>query len=322
MSNEPRLPPSSARKVRQQLSEAVERLPGAWLYALLDAARHPDILTGIESYTSSHLAERACLYRGEAESTLARCAPYLVRVRLESALLQWLTQAWGASWGVYLISTAPLEQLRTHFRKFLLVEDTQGKQLYFRFYDPRVLRLFLPACNAEELQRFYGPVASFLMEDGRSEKILHFAGDERTAQQGTERTKAERAFRIRQEHESAFYSLAEAAFVEKLLKHLRTHHEGSVSTLSDTELKSRVRFGLQQARRYGITWESSLTAFVGLMFEFAPNFDEHTRIKAVLNDPAIHPNRRVRALIGRTTVQDWQEVQERSDHWHRLSRGS
>ena len=53
---------------------------------------------------------------------------------------------------------ATLEELRRHFRKFLKVEDPKGKSLIFRYYDPRVLRVYLPTCNAMELQTVFGPV--------------------------------------------------------------------------------------------------------------------------------------------------------------------
>ena len=37
--------------------------------------------------------------------------------------------------------------------------------MYFRFYDPRVLRIFLPTCDAAQLKEFFGPVAHFICED-------------------------------------------------------------------------------------------------------------------------------------------------------------
>ena len=45
-----------------------------------------------------------------------------------------------------------------------MVKLPNGKQVYFRFYDPTVLRQFLPACLSKEAREFFGPVRSFLME--------------------------------------------------------------------------------------------------------------------------------------------------------------
>jgi hypothetical protein len=36
--------------------------------------------------------------------------------------------------------------------------------MYFRFYDPRVLRSFLPTCTEPECAEFFGPIGRFVME--------------------------------------------------------------------------------------------------------------------------------------------------------------
>ncbi len=131
------------------------------LYALLDAAREPSVLKVIfeskEEYQS--------LYEGAAGAQLTHFAPYLVRIPPKSPLLDTLVkQAWAKSWGVYVTCGQPLKDLRTHFRHFLTVKLPDGKQVNFRYYDPRVLRLFLPTCNSEETTQFFGPVKYFLIE--------------------------------------------------------------------------------------------------------------------------------------------------------------
>ncbi|MFY2558205.1 hypothetical protein ACN469_11275, partial [Corallococcus terminator] len=42
-------------------------------------------------------------------------------------------------------------------------------------YDPRVLRTYLPTCNAEELRFVFGPIRSFLMEDEDGSMLLRFS---------------------------------------------------------------------------------------------------------------------------------------------------
>ncbi len=55
-----------------------------------------------------------------------------------------------------------------------VVEIEQGKSLLFRFYDPRALRVFLPTCSAQEVRQFFGPVASFHVEDESPESLIRF----------------------------------------------------------------------------------------------------------------------------------------------------
>jgi hypothetical protein len=62
-----------------------------------------------------------------------------------------------------LKSSLPIFELHKHFRKFLLVSTEEGKQLYFRFYDPRVLRIFLPTCNPAQLVEFFGKGIDYII---------------------------------------------------------------------------------------------------------------------------------------------------------------
>jgi hypothetical protein len=141
------------------------------LFALLDASREPSVLKVILESKEEHQS----LYEGAQGAQLAHFAPYLIRVPQKSPLLDTLVQqAWSKSWGVFLTSDIPLKDLRTHFRHFLNVKLPDGQQVYFRYYDPRVLRLFLPTCLPEESTQFFGPVKHFLVEAEDPSMALHF----------------------------------------------------------------------------------------------------------------------------------------------------
>lgn len=140
-------------------------------YALLDGARDPRVhpLATRSSLTSE------CLYIGELDPALARVAPYLVRLpRGAQTSLDLIEKAWGDSWGVFLRSTAPMGALHRHFRRLLRVQDERGVRMLFRFYDPRVLRLYLPTCRADELGQMFGPVERFYVEAEDPAVILEF----------------------------------------------------------------------------------------------------------------------------------------------------
>src|SRR5207237_435347 len=114
-------------------------------FAVLDGASIPDLLDQL--YTKPR-PEFVCLYRGELEPDIAEVAPYLVNLEPRTLFTDWLlTEGWGKHWGIFVHTTDGLKAIRTHLRKFLMVNDPEGKQTYFRYYDPRVLRVFLPTCN-------------------------------------------------------------------------------------------------------------------------------------------------------------------------------
>ena len=141
------------------------------VYALLDAARDESIYPKI---VNSGL-ESTCLYRGENARELAWVAPYLVELRRDDPFTQWVVEnSWEKSWGVFAGSPATLNELKRHFRTFLTVYDEEGSSLYFRFYDPRVLRIYLPTCNAMELGIVFGPIGSYLLEGEEPDTAIRF----------------------------------------------------------------------------------------------------------------------------------------------------
>jgi len=67
--------------------------------------------------------------------------------------------------------------IRRHLRKLLSVRGPKGEILLFRYYDPRVLRAYLPTCRPEELETVFGPIDRFWLEDDTPETILEFRFD-------------------------------------------------------------------------------------------------------------------------------------------------
>jgi hypothetical protein len=141
------------------------------LYAILDAARDPQVLELLGAADEEHQS----LYEGAKGEVLRQYAPYLVRLPQESSLLETLVwEGWGESWGVYLMCHLGFKEVRRHLRHFLLVKAPNGEELYFRFYDPRVLRVFLPTCPPLQAAEFFGPVTYYLAEDESGDLLLEF----------------------------------------------------------------------------------------------------------------------------------------------------
>ena len=126
-------------------------------YAVIDAARDA---TAPQRATEAGL-EVQSLYEGPLGQELAGVAPHLMSFDLHNEFAEWLFDRWAGHHGILLQTKAPFEELRRHFRKFLLVKDEAEKKFRFRFYDPRVLRSFLPACSFDEAKEFFGPVQCY-----------------------------------------------------------------------------------------------------------------------------------------------------------------
>jgi hypothetical protein len=144
-------------------------------HALVDAARCDRILPLLSRQQFDYVS----LYDGYSAQSLAAYAPYLVTLpKKEDHLRQLLKAGWGDSWGIYLFCTEPVDILRRHLRHFLMILDEQGQQVYFRYYDPRVLRRFLPSCQLEETHRFFGPIQRFYLEGDTACDLLVFTVDQ------------------------------------------------------------------------------------------------------------------------------------------------
>lgn len=128
-------------------------------YYVLDGAKCDEALDETLKYAPKYLS----LYKGRSEENLASVAPYIVETN--EIFEKWIIEnGWGESWGYFIECDLPFEALYGHLRKFLIVETEAFKPLYFRFYDPRVIRLFLPTCTTVQLQTFLGPLELIICE--------------------------------------------------------------------------------------------------------------------------------------------------------------
>ena len=132
------------------------------VWAVLDGARSPAVYRAL---LDSRLDFR-CLYEGKLTRELELAAPHLVELLPGHRLTTQLMEAGCAqNWGV-LLKIADAANLRHHLRKLLKVRSADQRVLLFRYYDPRVLRAFLPTADALQLKAFFGPVGSWIAADG------------------------------------------------------------------------------------------------------------------------------------------------------------
>ena len=167
----------------QKLFDALLTEEGEDVCVMLDGASVPGLLDRLDSDSS---LEVECLFRGTLEPDMAEVAPYLVKLEPGSEFTEWVVgTGWGQHWGTFLSSRQSFRALRNHLRALTLVYRRDGTPLYFRFYDPRVLRIFLPTCTPDQLKQMFGPVDAFLAESesGDAMSIYRFNGAELSSMQ-------------------------------------------------------------------------------------------------------------------------------------------
>ena len=146
---------------------------GTSVWAILDCARDPRIYPALRNSRLDYL----CLFSGRLPRDVEEAAPHLIEVAPNYAFTsQLLSQGWGNSWGVFL-RTTDASNLRAHLRGFLRVQDESERFLLFRYYDPRVLKVYLPTCLPNELRTVFGPIHSYLVEETDGKSVIEFQFD-------------------------------------------------------------------------------------------------------------------------------------------------
>jgi hypothetical protein len=144
------------------------------VWAVLDSARDQRIYPAVVgTYLNS-----CCLYSGDLPSETKLTAPYLIELDRDDSFTHYIiNKGWGNSWGIFFRSHEGMEKLRRHLRGFLVVKDHGGRRLIFRYYDPRVLRVYLPTCLTQELKTVFGPIDRFVVEGEDPATLIRFDFD-------------------------------------------------------------------------------------------------------------------------------------------------
>ena len=107
--------------------------------------------------------------------------------------------------------------------------------------------------------------------------------------------------KISQDHMTAFRAQTTDQFVERGVKHLRTHLPEQTDLFSDDDLRARIRAANVRARTYGFRSERHIMAFVDTGFLIGPNFETDKRYpwaSAILANRAMPANQRAGMLLG------------------------
>lgn len=240
---------------------------GVW--AVLDCARDPSIYRML---IESRLEFR-CLYSGRLPRALEMAAPHLLEIPARHAfLLRWLDAGWGRAWGV-LLRTGEPDNLRHHLRKFLKVRDPSGRNLLFRWYDPRVLRTYLPTCTPAEQARLFGPVRAFVAEDDAGMGLVEFGLPSSVLSRESALPLAGPPT-LRREQMQAF---DDAALERWLSQHLAMHFPALPAASVATGAGGLPAMAIATARRWRMPDKVSIAQVANLLSLLGPGFEDDPR---------------------------------------------
>ncbi|HQP67139.1 MAG TPA: DUF4123 domain-containing protein [Quisquiliibacterium sp.] len=146
----------------QQFESALWDEPGTGVVAILDGASVPGLRGQLRKAWPARVE---CLMGGYLEPDVAEVSPYAVELHKGSAFNRWLfDNMWGAHWGILVRSREPFGPVARHFRGLFIVQGPEHKPLYFRFYDPRALRLVLPTCSPQQVTSIFACARDIWMD--------------------------------------------------------------------------------------------------------------------------------------------------------------
>ena len=273
---------------------------GAALYLLLDTASDESVMEHLAAASEPF----AVLGPGKKNPELVPCSPVLVHCDEGTTLVDWFArEAWGGNHGVALTSPCELEQLAEHLDALLTVNLEGRGRLFFRLYDPRILRTYLPTCTEAEVAHFFGPVKRFLVEPPGGTTILDFHRNHPAsghAGPGPSPIGEDGCLIIRLPQLEALQEAAAQTFCERLQAHLREHFPERCDELEGSSLADLVEESLGRAPLYGFESEQDICNFAALLLTLGNDFDSNPSIPwagSILNDRSIHdPGARLKAL--------------------------
>ena len=136
----------------------------SFIYAVIDGAACPDLRFKLYDWEPNS----ACLWSGALEPDLEEVAPYLVLLDRESTFTHWLvSHGWNNNWNIFVNSTLDFKAFKKQIRKFLRVKSPERKNMVFRFYDPRVLDVFLENIETTQKEMFFQGINNFYYQKKR-----------------------------------------------------------------------------------------------------------------------------------------------------------
>ena len=118
---------------------------------------------------------------------------------------------------------------------------------------------------------------------------------------------------IREKQIQHFIAEDEPTLIRLIRQIIREANPERVSGYSDQLLDAMIKIGVDRAKSRELTLAEDIAAFVGVMFEVAPNFDKQKDIEIIFKDTLFSPTDRFKQLWNRVPDAAWIEAETNYD---------
>lgn len=263
-------------------------------YLLLDGAQIDDLLLQLYRLEDSPAVQR--LYQGTRYETLADAGPVLVQLAPGSRLEQHFIEHWQARAGLWLETDASEAELVEHLRSLIHVR-VQGVTVLLRYYDPRIMRHWLPELPADERDRLMGPVSCIRLP--ATEAGGELVEIQRQVPYPAARHDDTPWLHLSDEQVERLNRAQLEAFDQRLLDHIEQHFPGCLAGHDPASRQAWAARCRQAAGAHGygaadqvVQW-ANLCAVLGADFPYGQS---HQAYRLILDTPQWRPEQRLERL--------------------------
>jgi hypothetical protein len=119
-----------------------------------------------------HYPVHESLFKGTRDEPLIDVAPYIFLINDNGEKIS-SDREISIQSILVIESNQNLEILASHFREFIY-QKINGRECYFRFWDARVIKKFLPGCSQMQLSLFFRNINSITVRDEDFVHALQF----------------------------------------------------------------------------------------------------------------------------------------------------
>ena len=268
-----------------------------YAYLLLDSSQIPDIHARLHQLAIN--AAPHALYLTTQYAELASCGPVLVAVEPDSPLAQAFAEQWQARAGIWLETDADEHTLIAHLRSLIHVKLEGGVPAFFRYYDPRLTRLWLADLTAGERDRLMGPVCLIRLPD--SLLITRQTPNQPGAQYADTPWLSLSTQQL--EHLS---QASRTQFAQLLITHCQHHFPQCLQALDNHQQLAWAQGCQRNAARQGYSAKDEMLIWVGLYAAFGDEFPDgpdQEAYRQLLTERDASPEQRLARLSDELTRQ-------------------
>ncbi|WP_339650721.1 DUF4123 domain-containing protein [Halopseudomonas pelagia] len=260
-------------------------------YLLLDGAQIDNLLQRI--YELEPAPEPHLLYRQTRYAELADVGPVLVRTEPGSALHAHFHATWAQTAGCELDSSMPEPAIVSHLRSLIHIRTDGDVVLLFRYYDPRIMRLWLADLSIPVREQVMGPIDNISFSGFESGSVQRFANQSKTAGQRYE----DRPWLQLSGNQLARLNIAkEQCFDQRLVEHVNRWFPDCLAKADAQQRQQWAAACRRSAAEYGYSSASDVARWAGcvaLKGNLFPEAPEHEIFRNLLAQPQTTPMQRL-----------------------------